>query len=265
MEHNIPCTFIPKDFIETSISSMANPYQNGKHNIMYNLLKCLASGDDGECRLPLNRMPYGLLSNNIMFFASENASNLKVEDHYSEWLSTMSTHFGHKWAALYNGPMWSTKDGCAYESQNEYSTEIPEEPSCSIIKQVFTETVGNFDSFSPNDGLPDTSDNSIQLKNGISVESDCASSLTSSECDVIDDERSWISIQDNSNYVSTLWSGLSSEDGEDLSMSGLTSSDLANMFELSASSCAIVRQVDKDPMKVSYLYYVNHVMQKSLP
>ncbi len=51
-----------------------------------------------------------------------------------------------------------------------------------------------------------------------------------------------------------LWSGISSEDADDLAMGGLTSSELANMFELSGSSSVVNerRQVCKDPMTVSY-------------
>ncbi len=179
---------------------MGNLYRNDKHNIIYNLSKCVVSGDDGKCRLPLDRMPYGLLSHNIMFFASENASNLMVEDHYSEWLTTMFTHFGHKWAALYNGPMWSRKDTYTYENQNEDSTEIPGKASCNIIEQAFAETVGDFNSFS----LPsDCGDNSVYSTNAPSLELEDSNNFSRPGCNVLEDEGS-SPTHDNSNYVSTL-------------------------------------------------------------
>ena len=89
---------------------MKNLRDNDKPNLIYYLGKSLETGKEGQSRLPLDRMPYGLLSRNIMLFGSEDVTNLHPEPHFVEWEISMFAHFGHKWAALQRGPMWSECD-----------------------------------------------------------------------------------------------------------------------------------------------------------
>lgn len=86
-------------------------------------------GKEGQSRLPMDRMSYGLLSHN-MFFSSEDVTNLHPEPHFIDWEISMFSHFGHKWAALQRGPMWSECGLTINVSETEeiVSTEkLPEE------------------------------------------------------------------------------------------------------------------------------------------
>ena len=58
-------------------------------------------------RMPLDRMPFGLIAHNLKFFASDNVSNLQAPDDYKSWCQSMYTLFGNKWASMHLGPMWS--------------------------------------------------------------------------------------------------------------------------------------------------------------
>lgn len=106
----ISSLFLPQDTVRIIADAMKNLQDNGKPNLVYYLGKCLAPGKEGQSALPMDRMPYGLLSHNIMFFGSENVTNLHPEPHFVEWEISMFSHFGHKWAALQRGPMWSECD-----------------------------------------------------------------------------------------------------------------------------------------------------------
>ena len=102
--------FLPQDAVGVIANAMKNLQDNDKPNLIYHLGKCLASDKEGKSTLPMDRMPYGLLSHNIMFFSSEDVTNLHPEPHFVEWEISMFSHFGHKWAALQRGPMWSECD-----------------------------------------------------------------------------------------------------------------------------------------------------------
>jgi hypothetical protein len=64
----------------------------------------------GETRMPLQRMPFGLVDYNIKYFSSHSSQKLKMEDHYAKWLETMYAHFGHKWLCLFRGPYWQYEE-----------------------------------------------------------------------------------------------------------------------------------------------------------
>ena len=66
--------------------------------------------------MAINQMPYGLLDYNIRFFAKASNQNLGIEEHYASWLSTMFSHFGHKWLCLHRGPAWQYKEQTNNES-----------------------------------------------------------------------------------------------------------------------------------------------------
>ncbi len=62
--------FLPYDTIVTMAKATKNLRNTDKPNIIYYLGKCLEPGPDGQSRLPMDRMPYGLLNHNIMFLVS---------------------------------------------------------------------------------------------------------------------------------------------------------------------------------------------------
>lgn len=95
--------YVNADFLPSRLSAMKTFFTNNKHNLIYYLSKCF---QDSNPRMPINRMPYGLLDYNIQFFAKGSIQNLGIEDHYASWLETMFSHFGHKWLCLHRGPAW---------------------------------------------------------------------------------------------------------------------------------------------------------------
>lgn len=72
---------------------METLYKGGKHNLIYSLSKCF---EGPAPRMDLNHMPYGLLDYNIRFFACNRTQKLGMEEHYTSWLETMFSQFGHK-------------------------------------------------------------------------------------------------------------------------------------------------------------------------
>jgi len=95
--------FVNRDFLLSSVKAMETLYKGGKHNLIYTLSKCF---EGPTPRIDLNRMPYGLLDYNIRFFACSRTQKLGMEEHYTSWLKTMFSQFGHKWLCLHRGPVW---------------------------------------------------------------------------------------------------------------------------------------------------------------
>ena len=106
--------FVNADFLSSSLSGMKTLFMNSKQNLIFYLSKCF---EGPSPRMPINRMPYGLLDYNIRFFAKGSTQNLGIEEHYVSWLATMFSHFGHKWLRLHWGPAWQ------YEVQANDETE----------------------------------------------------------------------------------------------------------------------------------------------
>ena len=101
-------TFVQPDFLNVSVSAMQTLLAGNKHNLIYDLGICFQrrGADTTETRMPLQRMPFGLVDYNIRFFASQFSQKIGIEDRYVQWLETMFTHFGHKWLCLHRGPFW---------------------------------------------------------------------------------------------------------------------------------------------------------------
>lgn len=88
---------------------MQNLRSKGKSNTIFHLCKCIGEvrPDGSTTRMPIMRMPFGLISYNCEFFSHDNVTNLRASEDYIQWMETMYAHFGNKWACLHNGPMWS--------------------------------------------------------------------------------------------------------------------------------------------------------------
>ena len=101
------CSFVKHDFLWKSLSALKVLHTEGKHNLLYHLSHCFSVKEEsGLTRMPLNRMPYGLIDYNIRFFSSSSSQRLGLEEHYALWLETMIAHFGQKWLCLFRGPFW---------------------------------------------------------------------------------------------------------------------------------------------------------------
>ena len=101
--------FLPFNFLVLAAKAMAVLHANGKDNLIYHAARCFGEQRQGSTgpRMPLDRMPFGLVAHNLKFFASDNVSNLQAPDDYKSWCQSMYTLFGNKWASMHLGPMWS--------------------------------------------------------------------------------------------------------------------------------------------------------------
>ena len=83
-------SFVKHDFIDVSLSAMKTLFDEGKHNLLHCMSGCFQRADSQqETRMPLDRMPFGLIDYNLCFFSSNSSQKLGIEEHYSSWLETM--------------------------------------------------------------------------------------------------------------------------------------------------------------------------------
>ena len=100
-------SFVKHDFIEASVSAMIVLYDEGKHNLVYHISRCFNREHEGaSTRMPIDRMPFGLIDYNVWFFSAPSSQKLGIENHYALWLEMMLAHFGQKWLCLFRGPFW---------------------------------------------------------------------------------------------------------------------------------------------------------------
>ena len=73
--------FVPSDFVDLCCKGIHVLYQNEKDNILYYLAKGLGTSraDGTGPRLPIDRMPFGLLSYNIRYFALDYVNKVKAD------------------------------------------------------------------------------------------------------------------------------------------------------------------------------------------
>ena len=88
-------------------------------------------------------MPFGLISYNLRFFSCENNANLRIDDDYAQWETTMFSYFGHKWACLHRGPVWAyeqleeKEENKAETSTKNDSVEITQQAQESLMWHVW--------------------------------------------------------------------------------------------------------------------------------
>lgn len=65
---------VPNDFLELTLSAMDQLKAAGRTNVVYNLVKSIGTKrrDENESRLPVSRMPLGLIEHTVNFFSSSN-------------------------------------------------------------------------------------------------------------------------------------------------------------------------------------------------
>lgn len=68
--------FVNNDFPTPSLNAMGTLFKARKHNLIYNVSKCF---EHSRPRMPLHRMPYGLLDYNIRFFAGHRMQKFGME------------------------------------------------------------------------------------------------------------------------------------------------------------------------------------------
>ena len=138
-----PCldaTFVPPQLLPLVANAMSVLRAGNKDNLIYYAARCFGEQRHGDVgpRMPLDRMPFGLIAHNLKFFASNQVSNLEAPDDYRSWCQSMYALFGNKWASMHLGPMWS------YELEREHvSVTNDSSLSLDIISQALQETFGD--------------------------------------------------------------------------------------------------------------------------
>ena len=151
--------YIEKDFVTTVTSGMSTLFNNKKSNLIYYLSKCF---EGTTPKLPLDRMPFGMLDYNIRFFASENTVNLGMKNHYACWLETMFTQFGHKWLCLHRGPAWQYESGTPKPIENLVQDSPNQEES--IDQDIIHEAL-NLSSIDLNESGVNLDNDTLELVN----------------------------------------------------------------------------------------------------
>lgn len=73
-KHVLSCSgvIIPSDFLQLSLAAMLKLSEAGRTNVVYNLVKAIGTKrpNSDESRLPVTRMPMGLLEHCVNFYSS---------------------------------------------------------------------------------------------------------------------------------------------------------------------------------------------------
>ena len=135
----LDATFVPQCFLPLLAKALSVLRAGNKDNLIHYAARCFGEqrhGNDGP-RMPLDRMPLGLIAHNLKFLALDNVCNLRAPDDYRSWCQSMYTLFGNKSASMHLGPMWS------YELESEnVSPANDSSSSLDIISQALQETFG---------------------------------------------------------------------------------------------------------------------------
>ena len=138
VHQKLNANYVSLDFLPLLSNALKVLLVNGKNNVLYDAARCFGEMRPGEdCpRMPLSRMPFGLISHNLRFFASDDASYLEAPPDYKSWYQSMYTLFGNKWAAMHNGPMWSYTGN----SDKEVESAPSGDQSSDILTQALQQT-----------------------------------------------------------------------------------------------------------------------------
>ena len=172
--------FVGSDFLDTCFSAINMLYQKKKHNLIRQLCKCFeSSGVNGMSKMPLDRMPFGLLDYNIRFYASSRTNLVDYEEHYASWLDTMFSQFGHKWLCLHRGPAWQ------YEMAVD-PIELDASVNCgnSLVERALQESGLDLNTYNEDvDDLNSLSDIfELSLSSDLGCDQSLAEESTSTDC-----------------------------------------------------------------------------------
>lgn len=137
---NFGTNFVPYDFLPLVMKAMSVLQSAGKDNIIYHAARCFGEKRPGMDipRLPLDRMPFGLIAHNLIFFASDDVKFLEAPGDYKSWFQSLYTLFGNKWASMHLGPLWSYELECGDVSLTSNTSA-----STDILSQALQESFGD--------------------------------------------------------------------------------------------------------------------------
>ena len=139
VHQELNANYVSLDFLPLLSNALKVLLVNGKNNVLYDAARCFGEmRPEEDCpRMPLSRMPFGLISHNLRFFASDNASYLEAPPDYKSWYQSMYTLFGNKWAAMHNGPMWSYTGNADEEVESAPSADQSSDILTQALQQTF--------------------------------------------------------------------------------------------------------------------------------
>ena len=282
-------SYVPSDLLPLLGNAMKVLFINGKNNVMYHASRCFGELRPGENtpRMPLSRMPFGLIAHNLRFFASDNTANLEAPADYKSWYQTMYTLFGNKWAALHSGPMWSYTDieddlpqltqttdiltaalqqtfGSDCSDLLQPTTSTPEQmpltvavetPTTSTPEQmpptvaVETPTTSTTKQMSPTVAVETpTTSTPEQMPPAVAVETPTTSTTEQMPLAVAVETPDLTS----RNVTSHLWTSMNDADRREQEGASLTLPELEEMHGIRPSSCNMSSR-DRNPLNVRFL------------
>ena len=242
--------FVPSDFLSLLFLSMEILFKKERENTIYHLCKAIA-----ERRLDIDRMPFGLISYNCKFFASDDASNLSASEDYKKWMETMYCYFGNAWVSLFLGPMWSyetVEDSTVSNVQND------------IVTQEMVNTFGQL-------SIPDCPETSVGT-NGINMSLSDVHSMASGDnpASVVHSVTSGDNISSSDGMVSgdnntvsgvgcqrlsTLWSGLSSSELQEMAEAEVDHRDIAVLHNVTPPQSRPQRSFKRSTSDVRFILF----------
>ena len=263
--------FVPSDFIQLAGNSFKQLQAAGVKNTVYFLVRTVGAlrSDGSDPRMPLDRMPFGLIHHNLEFFSNDNCTNLHPVDHYAEWQTTMFAHFGHKWDKLFRGPMWSydgeTSDEDDMSSIGDAATpEIQEAEvpvaSKDLLSQAATPILQEAEVHVASEDLltqaasPEVQETEVHMHRSVATEDlltqavNITDGLSEMMTAVEEIEPSTEEIVAHQEF-SSLWSGLSASDQMDLQQASVLPQQIEELHNVRPSKRRRHGKA-QDPMKV---------------
>lgn len=199
---NITQEFFPKTFTSLIAKGLDTLFKNKKENLFLNMGKCFGSfRDDGSPRLPIDNMPFGLISHNLKFFSCDDGGNIHAPEDYKSWMQTMYSRFGQSWAALHLGPMWAFENSSQNKEQPVSSTS-----NVDVLAMALEES-----------GLLSTFSETSVLSVPAADLSTTSMTAVSDDSNVIEDSsNSGILVEPERKSYSTLWSRITKDQAEEL-------------------------------------------------
>ena len=252
--------FVNNDFLSSSLSGMKTLFMNSKQNLIFYLSKCF---EGPSPRMAINQMPYGLLDYNIRFFAKASTQNLGIEEHYASWLSTMFSHFGHKWLCLHRGPAWQ------YEEQTNDESLLG--ASCSSEAELMEGNPLGADSVGEESVGADLVEQIDIIQNALQESSlslddfDCASDSFDDNNPVSPELENSVSSFGEVARVPNLWTHVSGSQEYDMEM-GLDAKEMEKVHDIRPTVHYSKRNPGLfDPLKVGLKYIILFILNFNLP
>jgi hypothetical protein len=260
-------SFVPHNFLELCGEGMRNLATSGKENTLLHFAKCLTKRtvDGTDTRMPIDKMPFGMIAYNCKFFASNRSGHIKIPDDYMSWMATMYAHFGSQWASLHLGPNWCHSEGIEGEKLFIVDSTCSIENNDDIVAAALSMGDISLDSFADNlsttnvltplplDSAPPSSSSTTDTSITVPTLPTCTPTTTgNSSNDTPSPQTS--STNDTMSLkkrVSTLWSNLSSAEKAELEISETSQREIEEIFHVRPRNDGIGSGIQKDPLTVS--------------